>query len=70
VALEATPRRHVAVLRALQAAVRIAEPAGLRFVRLFFDCACKAVAGPQHRCGFEHVTTYADHEAFLMHFQA
>jgi len=69
VALEATGRRHEAVLRSLQAAVRRANPAGLTFVKLFFDCTCKAVAGAPHRCGFKHVTAYADHEAFLMRFQ-
>jgi hypothetical protein len=70
VSLEASERRHAAVLRRLQAAVRTAKPAGLTFVRLFFDCTCKAVSGPQHPCNFEHVTTYINHEAFLMQCQA
>jgi len=69
VALESTQRRHAAVLRNLQAAVRVPEPTGLTFVRLFFDCECKAAPGSSHRCGFEHVATYVDHEAFLMRFQ-
>ena len=70
VSLVTTGRRHEAVLRSLQAAVRNANPAGLAFVKLFFDCTCKAVGGAPHRCGFKHVTTYADHEAFLMQLQA